>query len=86
MKIGDKLMLLEDTEHGDWKTAIVFPNRWPMLKKGTIVFFQEIFVNCYGRYFTVLTKKGRSYDIPTTVLACAERPITKHHKRLRGQQ
>jgi len=62
-KVGDVLELIEDADHGDWKTVSVRPEKYPTLKQGTKVFFLERFNNFYGLWITVETECGGTYDI-----------------------
>jgi hypothetical protein len=65
---GDELVLTEAGHHGDWKTASIFPDRWPALPVGEVVIFERQFTNFYGRWFTVVTKGGKSYDLEPHLL------------------
>lgn len=58
-----KVKILSDTEHGDWKTRSVFPERWPTLKKGTEVEFLYKWNNLYGTWIAVKGENGKIYDI-----------------------
>lgn len=60
---GQRLVLKEDAGHGDLKTASVFPQRWPTLKKGTEVTFVKTFWNFYGDWVTVKAPNGEWYDV-----------------------
>ena len=55
--------VLWDSNHGDWKTSIVFPDRWPTIEKGTKVQMLGIYENYYGRHARVVGPNEEIYDI-----------------------
>ena len=64
LKKGQKLKLTTNADHGDWKTAIVRPGKWPTLEAGTICTYVRQFNNLYGHYLTVeVAHRKEQYDI-----------------------
>jgi hypothetical protein len=62
-KEGQKVILKRAVSHGDWKTASVFPDRYPTLEKGTEVEVVKVWSNFYGTQVRVKEPNGRIYDI-----------------------
>lgn len=62
-KKGQKFILKQSVSHGDWKTASVHPEKYPVLKKGTEVVVEKVWVNFYGTQVRVKTPNGSYYDI-----------------------
>lgn len=60
----EKIIMLRDAEHGDWKTASVRPEAWPTLNKGTEVEYIKDWNNFYGLQRRVIGPNGNIYDIP----------------------
>lgn len=60
-----KVRIIEPADHGDWKTALVRPDKWPTLKPGIEVELIKTWDNFYGRWFKVKTDNGTIYDIET---------------------
>ena len=56
-------ILLKDQGHADWKTVLVFPEKYPTLKKGTQVEFIKEWSNFYGKWARVKTEDGTTYDV-----------------------
>lgn len=63
-----KFRLRTDVSHGDWKTALVFPDRYPILKAGEVVEFVKEWSNFYGVWAEVNAANGSTYDIPPEAL------------------
>lgn len=63
LKVGDVLTLKRPGIHGDWKTATVFPDRWPTLPIGTKVKFVKRWLNFYGVQIRVDAPNGATYDL-----------------------
>lgn len=59
---GELVTVNTNCEHGDWKTASVFPKKWPTIPKGTKVKVVRIFLNLYG-LFVCVEHNGQVYDI-----------------------
>lgn len=60
---GEKVKLLRDAEHGDWKTAAVRPGHWPTIKKGTEVEVLGWMQNMEGVHLKVKYLDW-AYDVP----------------------
>jgi hypothetical protein len=60
---GSMFVAVRPLDHGDWKTALVHKDRWPTLKEGTEVKFVKEFTNFYGKWWTVESPAGESYDV-----------------------
>lgn len=60
-----QVRLLQDAEHGDWKTALARGIKGAT--KGQLATLVDVFANCYGVYGRI-EFDGRSIDVPTTVL------------------
>lgn len=59
----NEFILKRACNHGDWKTASVRPNSWPILPQGTRVTKVGEFQNYYGLFYKVLAPNGETYDI-----------------------
>lgn len=59
---GEMIEFDRDVSHGDWKTASVFPDRWPTIPKGTKVKMVGWMQNLYG-VFVRVEHNGERYDI-----------------------
>ena len=57
------VVALRDLEHGDWKTTLARPDRYPAIKKGTECKFVKRWTNLYGAWVTILGPNGNEYDV-----------------------
>ena len=60
---GEHITFDTDVSHGDWKTTLVFPDRWPKIAKGTEVEVVGHMQNLYGVHIKV-KHKDSVYDVP----------------------
>lgn len=49
--------------HNDWKTASVFPERWPLIEGGSKVEIISEWSNFYGRQLRIKGPNGEKYDV-----------------------
>ena len=70
LKPGMRLVLAEDCEHGDYKTASVRKDKWPTLKKGTEVVLIKMWENLYGIQCRIRAPSGELYDIEPRKIEC----------------
>ena len=60
---GEKVKTKCSVSHGDWKTASVFPGRWPVIPADIEVEFIREWVNFYGHQVTIKGPNGSLYDV-----------------------
>jgi hypothetical protein len=56
---GQELRLKKDTSTGDWKTSLVRPDDFPLMKKGDTVIFERKMENLYGTWYGVFHKSSK---------------------------
>lgn len=60
---GDIAKAKKELQHGDWKTASVFPDRYKPVPASTEVEVVRTWINCYGKWVRVKGPNGSSYDV-----------------------
>ena len=60
---GKIVKALSELHHGDWKTASVFPDRYPPIPEGTEVEVIKTWNNFYGEWIRVKGPNGSHYDV-----------------------
>jgi len=61
--LGEMICFNRDVEHGDWKTAMMRPAKWPTIKKGTACKVVGWTQNLEGVHIQV-EHGGSVYDVP----------------------
>lgn len=78
------LQLPKDMNHGDWKTAAAFPNRYPALKAGTVVQAFDVLHNFYGVYLRCTAPDGTIYDLESYDFGIEGSKVIKAIKEAKG--
>lgn len=60
---NEKAVTARIVNHGDWKTASVFPDRYKPIPENTEVKVIRTWSNCYGLWVRVEGPNGSHYDV-----------------------